>query len=167
MLKHLYIGLMGMVALCSCHGNQSGEPASSDSTMVETFEDNHKVMLLFGHTISLDSASIDDELAALANDIDEIEYDVEKGNITLCDVTFHVNADQRSLAFMTSVQPDSPKMEEVRNLISMYYGKVSNEDDLVYTWPYVMDEAGRSNHNPYIKMRRVHSDEGGTFIFFD
>lgn len=166
-MKHLYIGIIGMAVLCSCHGKHSSEMTSPDSTTVESIENSQKQMLLFGHTISLDSACLNDELTALANDVDEIEYDVEKGNITLCDVTFHVNADQRSLALMTSVQPDSPKMEEVRNLISMYYGKVSNENDLVYTWPYVMDEAGRSNHNPYIKMRRVHSDEGGTFIFFD
>ena len=89
--------------------------------------------------------------------------------IQIGDVRWRVNLKSDNIVLMTSVQPDDPKMIKVVKYLTGIYGK-----------PYEYEENGydvkwSSSDNPsdifrpgstFVHLRRVRSEEGGTFLFF-
>lgn len=82
------------------------------------------------------------------------------------DKTRFMGAPSQSVTLMTSVQPDDPKMKQVVQYLNRIYGKPydEEEDGMRIKWSTSDNkyEAGCT----LIQLRRVHSDEGGTFLLF-
>jgi hypothetical protein len=87
--------------------------------------------------------------------------------IQIGDVRWRINLMSDGIVLLTSVQPDDPKMKQVVKYLTGIYGKPYEEDDYDIKWS--------SSDNPsdifrpgstLIHLRRVHSEEGGTILFF-
>lgn len=87
--------------------------------------------------------------------------------IQIGDVRWRINLMSDGIVLLTSVQPDDPKMQQVVKYLTGIYGKPYEEDDYDIKWS--------SSDNPsdifrpgstLIHLRRVHSEEGGTILFF-
>jgi hypothetical protein len=77
------------------------------------------------------------------------------------------------IVLMTSVQPDDPKMKQVVKYLNRIYGKPyqddeDEEDGYDIKWSSSDDPVDIFRPgSTLVCLRRVHSDEGGTFLFFD
>lgn len=96
---------------------------------------------------------------------DKIKYDSISGNVNLCSVVFHVNVYDGRMNLMTSVQPESRQMRKLVKAIAKNYGEPYIEENTSYHWPSVL-YPGVELEVPYIRIRRIHTDEGGSVMFF-
>ena len=74
------------------------------------------------------------------------------------------------IALMTSVQPDNSKMKTVVKHITSIYGKPydDEEDGFCIKWSSSGDSLDVFRPgSTLIHLCRVHSEEGGTFLFFN
>ena len=69
---------------------------------------------------------------------------------------------------MTSVQPNDPRMKQVVTYLNRIYGKPydDEEDGFSIKWSSSDDSLDIFNGSTLVHLRRVHSDEGGTFLIF-
>ena len=106
-----------------------------------------------------------EQISAIAAQDKMLSYSdsiIQIGNVRWC-----INLMSDNIVLMTSVQPDDPKMKQVVKYLTGIYGKPYEEDDYDIKWS--------SSDNPsdifrpgstLIHLRRVHSEEGGTILFF-
>ena len=89
--------------------------------------------------------------------------------LSIADVKWRINLMPKTIALMTSVQPDDPKMKEVVNYLNSVYGKpYDGEDEYSIKWSSSPDSNNIFNgHCTLVHLRRVHSEEGGTFLLFN
>ena len=89
---------------------------------------------------------------------------IQIGNVRWC-----INLMSDNIVLMTSVQPDEPKMKQVVKYLTGIYGKPYEDEEDGY------DIKWSSSDNPsdifrsgstLVHLRRVRSEEGGTFLFF-
>jgi TolB-like protein len=87
--------------------------------------------------------------------------------IQIGDVRWCVNLMSNNIVLMTSVQPDASKMKQVVKYLTGIYGKPYEEDgyDIKWSSPDNTSDTFRP-HSTFVHLRRVHSEEGGTFLFF-
>ena len=81
--------------------------------------------------------------------------------IQIGDVKWRINIMPEAIALMTSVQPDDSKMKEVVKYLTNTYGKPYDEDEDGFNIKWT------SPGSTIVHLRRVHTDEGGTFLFFN
>ena len=75
-----------------------------------------------------------------------------------------------SIALMTSVQPDDPKMKQVVEYLNGIYGKPYQDDEDEYSIKWSSSGDSLDIFKPgstLVHLRRVHTEEGGTFLFFE
>lgn len=97
----------------------------------------------------------------------KMKYDSITGNVNLCGVVFHVNVYDGRMNLMTSVQPESRQMRKLVKAIAKNYGEPEiDEEEMVYLWASFLHQEGERNI-PYIRIRRVHGDIGGTVMFLE
>ena len=106
-----------------------------------------------------------EQISAIAAQDKMLSYSdsiIQIGNVRWC-----VSLMSNNIVLMTSVQPDDSKMKQVVKYLTGIYGKPYEEDDYDIKWS--------SSDNPsdifrpgstLIHLRRVHSEEGGTILFF-
>ena len=89
--------------------------------------------------------------------------------LSIADVNWRINLMPKTIALMTSVQPDDPKMKEVVKYLNCVYGKpYDGEDEYSIKWSSSPDSNNIFNgHCTLVHLRRVHSEEGGTFLLFN
>ena len=89
--------------------------------------------------------------------------------LSIADVKWRINLMHKTIALMTSVQPDDPNMKEVVKYLNSVYGKpYYGEDEYSIKWSSSPDSNNIFNgHCTLVHLRRVHSEEGGTFLLFD
>lgn len=106
-----------------------------------------------------------DSILQLGN---KMKYDSVTGNVNLCGVVFHVNVYENEIANLkTSVQPESRQMRVLVKAIARNYGEPEiDEEEMIYVWPSFLHPKGE-REIPYIRIRRVHGDIGGSVMFFD
>ena len=116
--------------------------------------------------------SICEQIAAIAEQDKMLSY--ADSILQIGDVRWRVNINKtmfkgipsQGVTLMTSVQPDDPKMKLVVQYLNRIYGKPYDEveDGMRIKWSTSDNkyEAGCT----LIHLRRVHSDEGGTFLHF-
>jgi hypothetical protein len=66
------------------------------------------------------------------------------------------------IALMTFVQPDDPKMKRVVKYLNSIYGKPYDDEEDGYSIKWSSSSPGRT----LVHLRRVHTEEGGTFLIF-
>ena len=111
--------------------------------------------------------SVCEQIGAIATQ-DEI-HSCEDSIVTIAGVKWRINLMQKGVVLMTSVQPDDPKMKEVVKYLNGIYGNpYDEEDEYSIKWSSSPDPNSIFNgHCTLVHLRRVHSDEGGTFLLFN
>ena len=111
--------------------------------------------------------SVCEQIGAIAAQ-DEI-LSCEDSIVTIAGVKWRINLMQKGVALMTSVQPDDPKMKEVVKYLNGIYGDpYDGEDEFSIKWSSSPDPHNILNGNcTLVHLRRVHSEEGGTFLLFN
>ncbi|MBO4464291.1 MAG: YdcF family protein [Prevotella sp.] len=103
-----------------------------------------------------------EQIAAIAEQDTMLSYG--DSILQIGDVKWRINIIPNGVALLTSVQPDDPKMKQVDMYLNRIYGKPydDEEDGFSIKWSSSEDSLGRT----LVHLRRVHSEEGGTFLFF-
>lgn len=120
----------------------------------------------FGRQIVLND-SILEQISTIAQQDKMLLY--SDSILQIGDVRWRVNLHDRNLTLFTSVEPDDSQMLPVINYVNSIYGYPYEEEEYHYLWS--------SSNNPknfyapgrytLVRLRRVRSEEGGTFLFFD
>ena len=108
-----------------------------------------------------------DQISAIANQDKNLSY--SDNIIQIVDVRWRVNLMSGGIVLMTSVQPNNPKMKQVVKYLNSIYGKPyeDEEDGYDIKWSSSDDPLNIFRHgSTLVHLRRVHSEEGGTFLFF-
>lgn len=89
--------------------------------------------------------------------------------LSIADVKWRINLMPKTIALMTSVQPDNPNMKKVVKYLNSIYGKpYDGEDEYSIKWSSSPDSNNIFNgHCTLVHLRRAHSEEGGTFLLFN
>ena len=85
------------------------------------------------------------------------------------DVRWRVNFNLPYIVLFTSVQPDDPKMKQVIKYLSGIYGKPYQDDEDGYSVKWSSTDDSLDVFRPgstLVHLRRVHTEEGGTFLIF-
>jgi len=89
--------------------------------------------------------------------------------IQIGNVRWRVNLKSDNIVLMTSVQPDDPKMKQVVKYLSDIYGKPYEDEEDGYDIKWSSSDNPSDIFRPgstLVHLRRVHTEEGGTFLFF-
>ena len=89
---------------------------------------------------------------------------IQIGNVRWC-----VSLMSNNIVLMTSVQPDEPKMKQVVKYLTGIYGKPYEDEEDGYDIKWSSSDNPSDIFRPgstLVHLRRVRSEEGGTFLFF-
>ena len=163
MKKIIPIIMIVLLAMVSCHRTKNVTEQGQLS--------NDTICSFLGKPIILND-SVCEQIAVIAEQDKMLSY--KDSILQIGDVRWRVNIEKtinigapfQSVVLMTSVQPDDSKMKQVVQYLNDIYGKPYNEeeDGMRIKWSTSDNkyEAGCT----LVHLRRVHSDEGGTFLFF-
>ena len=108
--------------------------------------------------------SLCEQIASVANQDEMLSYN--NSIVQIGDVRWRINLMPNSIALMTSVQPDDPKMKQVVEYLNSIYGKpYDGEDEFSIKWSSSTDSFNKIG-GTIVHLRRVSSEEGGTFLIF-
>ena len=111
--------------------------------------------------------SICEQISAIASQDEMLSYN--DSILQIGNVRWRVNLDLPNIVLFTSVQPDDPKMKQVVKYLNRIYGNPYQDDEDGYSikWSSSDDSLDifRSG-NTLLHLRRVYSEEGGTFLLF-
>ena len=162
-----YISLGGC-CVDSTKGNRICMDCGYPKRKLKPNESNESHSIIFlGHEICYNMNDLSQQFARICSEDDNLIYDSLTQNITIYETTFHLNYHMKEKGFMlmSSVQPDAKQMHKVIKAISNYHGKeMLDEPNNYLWWPELNDSIKSPKNYPYIRLRRVHSDEGGTVI---
>ena len=125
------------------------------------------VSSFFGKPIVIND-KIYEQISAIAAQDKMLSY--SDSIIQIGDVRWRVNLMSGGIVLMTSVQPDDPKMKQVVKYLNRIYGKPYEDEEDGYDIKWSSSDDPVDIFRPgstLVRLRRVHSDEGGTFLFFD
>ena len=111
--------------------------------------------------------SLCEQIASIANQ--DSMLTCNDSIIQIGDVRWRINLMSNSIALMTSVQPDDPKMKRVVEYLNGIYGKPYQNDEDGYSIKWSSSDDSLNIFRPgstLVHLRRVHSEEGGTFLIF-
>ena len=130
-------------------------PETSTSKTIDSF---------LGKPIAINN-SVYEQISTIAEQDKMLSY--SDSIIQIGDVRWRVNLMPTSIALMTSVQPDDPMMKIVVKYLNGIYGKPYQDDDDGYSikWSSSGDSL-KIFCGTLVHLRRVHTEEGGTFLFF-
>ena len=90
--------------------------------------------------------------------------------IQIGDVKWRINIMPNGVALMTSVQPNDPKMKQVVQYLTSIYGKPYDDEAYGFNIKWSSSDDSLDIFRPgstIVHLRRVHSEEGGTFLLFN
>jgi hypothetical protein len=109
-----------------------------------------------------------EQMSVVAAQDKELSY--SDSIIQILNVRWRVNLKPNNIVLMTSVQPDNPKMKQVVKYLNSIYGKPYEDEEDGYDIKWSSSDDPLNIFRPgstLVHLRRVHSEEGGTFLFFD
>ncbi|MBQ9356858.1 MAG: YdcF family protein [Prevotella sp.] len=108
-----------------------------------------------------------EQIAAISSKDDMLAYN--DSIIQIGEVRWRVNLDLPRVVLFTSVQPDNPKMKQVVEYLNCIYGKpYDGEDVFSIKWSSSNDSLDIfRGGSTLVHLRRVYSEEGGTFLIFN
>ena len=131
------------------------------------FEAVFDTISFFGKPIVMDDwTSIHHQIRVIASEDDMLCYESGIHNRTLSvgKVKFGVNVDGDGIILVSSTEVDAPKMKQVVEYLKGIYG-VPVEDEPDNYWWHVGRDGGY--HGKTVRMRPLHSEEGGTVLLFN
>lgn len=111
--------------------------------------------------------SLCEQIASIANLDEMLSY--SDSIVQIGDVKWRINIMPNAIALMTSVQPDDPKMKQVVEYLNGIYGKPYQDDEDGYSIKWSSSGDYLDIFKPgstLVRLRRVHTEEGGTFLIF-
>lgn len=84
--------------------------------------------------------------------------------LSIGEVEFGVNIDGYGIRLITSTQPDNPKMKQVIDYLNGLFGEPKEDEPDCYCWRAGAN--GGCTDGMVIRLRPLHSEEGGTVLFF-
>ena len=108
-----------------------------------------------------------EQMSVVAAQDKELSY--SDSIIQILNVRWRVNLKPNNFVLMTSVQPDNPKMKQVVKYLNSIYGKPYEDEEDGYDIKWSSSDDPLNIFRPgstLVHLRRVHSEEGGTFLFF-
>lgn len=131
------------------------------------FEAVYDTISFFGKPIVMDDwTSIHHQIRVIASENDMLNYatDIDLCVLSIGDVGFGVNIDGDGIHLIASIQPDDPKMRRVIDYLNSIYGEPEEDDSDCYCWRAGAN--GGCTDGMVIRLRPLHSEEGGTVLFF-
>lgn len=174
MKLHIYItfATIALTACISCAGNQNNKKAnkstlaSNSVAALEVQDTPHYKFTFLGHDFDCSEKDLYAEFGLACEQIPDVDFDIDRGNITICGVGFHVNTPEKGPMFLlSSVTAESDEIVPVRELISKYHGESEYWEPYHYEWKSVSNKD--YDILTSLRIRRIHSDEGGTVIFIN
>ena len=108
-----------------------------------------------------------DQLSAIAAQDKMLSY--SDSIIQIGDVRWRINLMSDNIVLMTSVQSDDPKMKQVVKYLTGIYGKPYEDEEDGYDIKWSSSDNPSDIFRPgntLVHLRRIRSEEGGTFLFF-
>ena len=108
-----------------------------------------------------------EQISAIAAQDKMLSYSdsiIQIGNVRWC-----INLMSDNIVLMTSVQLDEPKMKQVVKYLTGIYGKPYEDEEDGYDIKWSSSDNPSDIFRPgstLVHLRRVHSEEGGTILFF-
>ena len=142
------------IVICLIVMNNANEDGMNSRTSINSF---------LGKPIVINN-SVYEQISTIAEQDKMLSY--SDSIIQIGDVRWRVNLMPNSIGLMTSVQPDDPKMNQVVKYLTSIYGKpYDGEDEFSIKWSSSGDSLNKIG-GTIVHLRRVHSEEGGTFLIF-
>ena len=143
------------IVICLIVMNNANEDGMNSRTSINSF---------LGKPIVINN-SVYEQISTIAEQDKMLSY--SDSIIQIGDVRWRVNLMPDAIALMTSVQPDDPKMKYVVRYMNSIYGKPYQDDDDGFSikWSSSGDSLNIFSGS-LVHLRRVHTEEGGTFLFF-
>lgn len=119
----------------------------------------------FGQTVDLgDSAQVMNQIKAIAEN--DAMLSVDDDVLTICNVGFGISIYTGSLSLLSSVTAEDPKIKPIVEYINGFYGTAYESEPDSYWW-YVKTSPDDDYYTTLVmRLRRLHTEEGGTVIFF-
>ena len=115
----------------------------------------------------VDNGLIYKQIAAIAAKDEMLSY--SDSILQIREVRWRVNLDLPRIVLFTSVQPDDPKMDQVVKYLNSIYGKPYDGED-VFSLKWSSSDDSLDIFRPgstLVHLRRISSEEGGTFLIFN
>ena len=164
-MKRIIIIAIVLLAFVGCNRMNSpndtvGDMCGEQSMERQLLAFNYDTISFFGKTLVMDdSAHIIEQIKDI---VDEDEMLTIKDNvITVCKVGFGINIHDNGVLLISSTQVDDPKIKTVVKYLNTLYGTASEEESDNYWW------CKEDYNGNTIRLRPLHSEEGGTVILFD
>ncbi len=128
--------------------------------------DTHKTLCFFGTEVKL-NRSILSQLQEIA--LKNKDITIKNNNIKVKDVEWGINVRPDFILLFSSIQPDDPKMKFVKEYITEIYGDPYDDESEGFDikWSSSPDVNNIfSGDCTLVHLRRVHTEEGGTFLIF-
>ena len=120
----------------------------------------------FGKPIIIND-SLCEQIVSIAGQDEMLSYN--DSIIKIGEVWWRLNLMPNSIALMTSVQPDDPKMKHVIKYLNGIYGKPYDDHEDGYSIKWSSSGDSLDVFRPgstLVHLRGVHTEEGGTFLIF-
>lgn len=110
--------------------------------------------------------SVIEQISVIAQKDDKLSY--SDSIIQIYDIKWRINLRPESIILFTSVNPDEPQMKQVINYLNGIYGEPYDyEEDFNIKWSSSTNPDDIFNGaSTLVHLRRVRSEEGGTFLMF-
>ena len=126
-----------------------------------------KIVSFLGKPIVIND-SVCEQISAIADHDKMLSY--SDSIIQIGDVRWRVNLHLPTIVLFTSVQPDDPKMKQVVKYLNRIYGKPYDDEEDGFNIKWSSSDDSLDKFRPcstIILLRRVYSEEGGTFLIFN
>ena len=129
------------------------------------FDTDFDTISFFGKPVVMDDwTSILHQIRVIASEDDMLCYEsgIDHRTLSVGKVKFGVNIHGDGIVLITSIEVDDPKMKQVIEYLNGIYG-APDEDEPDYYWWHINNGCNKTGS---VRLRRLHSDEGGTTLLF-
>ena len=173
-MKKIIFFVFGFLVFVGCDSNNktieniaedtgvSKEKADLNLGNEKIFIQKQNVPFFGGILVMYDSIYIMQQISEIAAKHNMLS--VKDNVLTVGDVGFGINLRKNGVTLISSTQVDDPKVKRVVEYINDFYGEGMEDEPDNYWW--YADGSNDFVHYKTIRLRPLHSDEGGTVIMF-
>lgn len=146
---------------CTANHNDVNSRKSNDVVVLDT------ISLFLGKPI-VKNDKIYEQISVIANHDNKLSYC--DSIIQIVNVQWYIKYMSGTIVLMTSVQPDDPKMKQVVKYLTGIYGKPYEDEEDGFDIKWSSSDDPLNIFRPgstLVHLRRIHSEEGGTIMFFN